>query len=81
LEEGRDVLAPFRRLVILHEGMLPDIHYQQWLEAGGHTLLKWCHDQWHRQAGALQGLQRPAPAQRLRHGPPLLEAIQGQVNR
>jgi hypothetical protein len=29
-EEGRDVLAPFRRLVIPH---------QQWLEADGHTIL------------------------------------------
>jgi hypothetical protein len=31
------VLAPFRRLVIPHEGVPPDMHYQQWFEAGGHT--------------------------------------------
>ena len=39
-EEGRDVLAAFRRLAIPHEGALPDIHYRQWLDAGGHTLLR-----------------------------------------
>jgi hypothetical protein len=43
-EEGRDVLARFRRLVIPHENVLPDIHYQQCLDAGGHTLLRGADD-------------------------------------
>jgi hypothetical protein len=38
-KEGRDGRAPFRRLVIPHEGGLPDIHSQQGLDPGGHPRL------------------------------------------
>src|ERR1700730_1314715 len=38
-EKRLDVLAPFRRLVVTHEGVLPHIHHEQWHEAGGQALL------------------------------------------
>jgi hypothetical protein len=34
-EEGRDVLAPFRRLVIPHEGLLPDTITSSGLKPAG----------------------------------------------
>jgi hypothetical protein len=63
-EEGRDVLAPFRRLVIPHEGVLPDIHYQQWRSRRAQPPEGARMIQWQRRAGVLQGRQCPAPAQR-----------------